>query len=131
MSQEEVKIQKYGTREQVFNNQAQMTKGKLTKDDLEYCEKTGKYKSVRAIARGKALISQLKESKSAEQPVQAEPLPPLEAKSSSSNSLDASNKPKRTRKKKVVEEVVEQPIEPAVEVKPKRGRKKKVVSEGE
>jgi hypothetical protein len=134
MNNDEQKITKYGSREDVFLGRCEMTKGKLTKADLEFCEKTGKYKSVRAVARGKALIEQLRSKQQAVAPVidvvQETPVPfeasnnvevkvrkprakktvPFEAKSSSKNSLDASNN-----------------VEAAVEVKVKRGRKKKVV----
>lgn len=94
---ENVKIAKYGTREQVFNGLAQMTKGKLRKEDISLCEKTGKYKSFKAIQRGKELVQNLKKNKApVEVPVEV-PVVPVEV------------------------EQVEVPVE-----KPKRGRKKKV-----
>jgi hypothetical protein len=100
---EGVKTAKYGTREQVFNGLAQMTKGKLKKEDLTLCEKTGKYKSVRAVERGRALVQNLKklavEVPAVEVPVVEVPAvevpQPVE--------IPKVDKPKRVRKKKVIE----------------------------
>jgi len=44
---------KYGTREQVYLGLAQMTRGKLTKDQLILDEKTNKYKSAAMVKLGK------------------------------------------------------------------------------
>ena len=60
--QPQTKKAKYGTREQVFNGLAERTKGKLSKDDIVF--EKGKYKSKRAVERGRALIAQLKTPKS-------------------------------------------------------------------
>lgn len=88
-----LKMQKYGTREQVYNGLAQQTKGKLKKEDLVLCEKTGKYKSVKAVERGKNLIQNIRKPAQVEAPTpEPEPVPE-----------PVLEKPKRTRKKKVVE----------------------------
>ena len=59
MTEQEVKIAKYGSKEQVFKGEAQMTKGKLKKDDLALNAK-GKVVSKKAQERGRALIAQLR-----------------------------------------------------------------------
>lgn len=58
--EEEKKIKKYGTREEVYNNGATMTKGKLTKDDIVF--EDGKYKSKKQKQRGKELMSKMTKS---------------------------------------------------------------------
>ena len=65
---EATNLRRYGTREEVANDQALMTKGRLTKDMLVLDEKTGRYKSVNMIENGKRLAAQRK-TKAAETPV--------------------------------------------------------------
>ena len=65
---EATSIRRYGTREEVANDQALMTKGRLTKDMLVLDEKTGRYKSVNMVNNGKRLAEQ-KRVKAAETPV--------------------------------------------------------------
>lgn len=52
---------RFGTRDEVFNGQATQTKGKLTKNDLVF--ENGRYKSKKAVERGRALISQIRGEK--------------------------------------------------------------------
>lgn len=91
----DVKIAKFGTREQVYNGLAQQTKGKLKKEDLILCEKTNKYKSIKAIERGRSLISNVRKPVV----VPVEELPPTPAPTPE----PVEEKPKRQRKKKVPE----------------------------
>ena len=49
---ETANIPKFGSREQVYLGLAQMTKGKLTKADLTYDERSNQYKSLKLIANG-------------------------------------------------------------------------------
>jgi hypothetical protein len=69
---EATSIRRYGTREEVANDQALMTKGRLTKDMLVLDEKTGRYKSMNMVNNGKRLAEQ-KRVKAAETPVQERP----------------------------------------------------------
>ena len=64
---ETASIPKFGSREQVYLGLAQMTKGKLTKADLTYDEKTNQYKSLKLIANGKRMVEVMK-AKAAEAP---------------------------------------------------------------
>lgn len=52
------KIPRFGSREDVATGKAQMTRGKLTKDQLVHDEKTGRYKSINMINHGKRLTEQ-------------------------------------------------------------------------
>lgn len=99
----DVKMQKFGTREQVYNGLAQQTKGKLTKGDLILCEKTGKYKSIKAIERGRSLIQNVRKplAETAEELPPVEEAPPTPAPTPE----PIEEKPKRQRKKKVPEVV--------------------------
>jgi len=51
---ESVKVKKYGTKDEVYNGVAEKTRGKLTKDDLFYCEKGKKVKSKKMSEMAKA-----------------------------------------------------------------------------
>lgn len=73
--QVEIKIAKYGTREEVFLGKAKMTKGKLTRDDIVF--ENNKYKSKRAVEKGKALINQLRNNQ-VEKKEEPEPEPKQE-----------------------------------------------------
>jgi hypothetical protein len=87
----DVKMQKFGTREQVYNGLAHQTKGKLTKGDLIFCEKTNKYKSIKAIERGRSVIQNVRKSVV----VPVEEVPPTPAPTPK----PVEEKPKRQRKK--------------------------------
>jgi len=63
---------KYGTREQVYLGLAQMTRGKLTKDQLILDEKTNKYKSAAMVKLGKEKM-ELKLKAKAEAPAVERP----------------------------------------------------------
>jgi len=55
-------IKTYGTRIEVYEGEAKMTRGGLTKDMLIYDEKRGTYKSKKAIERGHQLLDKLRAS---------------------------------------------------------------------
>ena len=65
---EATSIRRYGTREEVANDQALMTKGRLTKDMLVLDDKSGRYKSINMVNNGKRLAEQ-KKIKAADTPV--------------------------------------------------------------
>ena len=104
---EATSIRRYGTRKEVANDQALMTKGRLTKDMLLLDEKTGRYKSVNMIENGKRLAAQ-KKTKAAETPVQEHPsvqqeVSKIEQRLASvdvSPPLESSVEPKKTSKAK-------------------------------
>ena len=64
---ETANIPKFGSREQVYLGLAQMTKGRLTKADLTYDERSNQYKSLKLIANGKRMVEMMK-AKAAEAP---------------------------------------------------------------
>ena len=64
---ETANIPKFGSREAVYLGIAQMTKGKLTKADLTYDERSNQYKSLKLIANGKRMVEMMK-AKAAEAP---------------------------------------------------------------
>lgn len=70
-------VKTYGTRIEVYEGEAKMTRGGLTKDMLVYDDKRGTYKSKKAIERGRQLVDKIRESAKS---LAAEPLTePLEA----------------------------------------------------
>jgi hypothetical protein len=67
-----VKILNYGTREEVFKGLAKKTKGGLTKEDIVF--ENNRYKSKKAIAKGRSLVQQLRGVPVPEaEPVEAKP----------------------------------------------------------
>lgn len=95
----DVKLQKYGTREQVYQGLAQMTKGKLKKDDLSFCEKTGRYKSIKAMQRGRDLVENMKKPKVVKIVPEIEEVPIVVE-----NRLKSTDFKQRQRKKKIAPE---------------------------
>lgn len=95
VSQTEAKpqIAKFGTREEVYNGLAVMTKGKLIKDDLVISSK-GRVCSKKSVIKGKQLQSIMKEkymqSKPVETPKEEIPL-----------EVAGESKPRRSRAKKI------------------------------
>lgn len=109
---EEVKIAKYGTKDDVFYGRAERTKGKLTKDDLMVNAK-GKVISKKSHENGKRLLERLKSANSANN-------------QSGEVKAEQPKKPKAPKKVEVkVEEAVNQsaPVEPPAP-KPKRTQRK-------
>ena len=112
----EVKVKTYGNREEVFQGLAKKTKGNLSKNDIVF--DNGKYKSKKAIEKGKSLIKQLRgESKD------VEIVKKLEDDNTSSNKSEELKEPKRTQQvpktkklKKSVKTVEPEPalVEPEV-----------------
>jgi hypothetical protein len=81
LTENKSKVKRVGTRVEVFNGLAQKTSGGLTKEDIVM--EHGRFKSKRAVQRGKALISQLrgaKDSNNAELPEPAKPKDLTDAK---------------------------------------------------
>lgn len=109
---EEVKIKTYGTREEVFQGLAKKTKGNLAKDDLIF--ENGRYKSKKAVEKGKALVSQLRGVKNETKQPLAEP-DPEEPKA---KDLTEPKVIKRTqRKSKPKKEIIVEQEEPQQETK--------------
>lgn len=72
-TEQSVKLLKTGTKEQVWNGQAVMTRGKLIKDDLTLSSK-GKVCSKKSVEKGKELQARMRERYMREQ-VKAETEP--------------------------------------------------------
>lgn len=56
-------VKTYGTREEVFNGTARKTKGNLVKDDIIF--DNNRYKSKKAVEKGKQLMQKLRTSMTA------------------------------------------------------------------